>query len=387
MKSVLILFLFVTTLTLNAQSRYVPGFIVKNSNDTIKGFVYNKSLKSGSTFCKFKNSIDSPSQRFLPFEIMSYGTGGTLIESRKEYDRKEKKTKKSEFYKVIFDGKLDILNENANRFYVGTDTSRFIYYLNRKDFLYYLTSDQPELQPHIKELKFTESRFVDLLTRYQNSLNLPDYKIYLPQRTIANLDFFLLGGYNLSSLDTPSETGEPLKYNKSYAPLFGYGVDYFPSIRGIDGSFSINFQNRFTKELFQYQSVAKYSNSSIYTDIVFEAFVIQLPIGLKFHKMLNKDLKFYGMPGLSWQKMIPKESRIITDFVSTNEATTSFTDIDYYMKSKMSLFLSVGLEKKVAKNNKIFVDLYTDYVSNFSFHRYSVSLSVGYKILNIKFDD
>ncbi len=387
MKFFLISFLLATTLTLSAQSRYVPGFIVKNSNDTVKGFISNKSLKSGSTYCKFKNNSDSPSQSFLPFEIQSYGTHGTLFESRKEYNRKERKTKNSEFYKVIFDGKLDVLIEGSKRFYIGTDTSRLVYYLNRKDFLYYLTSDQPELQPHIKELKFSESGFVDLLTRYQNSLNLPEYQTYLPQRTIANLDIFLLGGYNLSSLDTPSESGEPLKYNKSYAPLFGYGVDYFPSIRGIDGSFSINFQNRFTKELFQYQSVAKYDNSSIYTDILFEAFVIQLPLGLKFHKTLNKDFKFHVMPGLNWQKMIPKESRIITDFVSTNEATTSFTDIDYYLKSTMSLFLSVGFEKKVAKNNRIFVDLYTDYMGDFSFRRYSVSVSVGYKILNIKFDD
>jgi hypothetical protein len=334
-----------------------------------------------------KRSINGASENFLPFEITSYGTDSTLFESRKEYLRKERKIGKSDFYKLIFDGKLDILVGNGNKFYIGTDTSRLIYYLNRKDFLYYLTSDQPELKQLIKHLKFSESRFVELMKVYHNSLNLSNYKVYFPKYTVANLDLFIVGGYNLSFLNTLTESGSSIQYSTSYSPMVGYGVDYFPPVRFGRSAFSFTLQNRFTKELFQSQLITQSGLSTIYSDIVFEGFVIEVPLGVKFQKKLSKDYKIYIMPGSIWKKYKPVEARAITDVVSNDEVTTTISEIDYYAQSTISFFLSAGVERKLSTKNKLFVDFNVDRAGSNTFKRHSFSISVGYKVLNYKFND
>lgn len=387
MRIFLLLFFLAYNFTLPAQSRSVPGYLVNIKNDSLSGFLHKKSLRNGSSLCKFKVNPESQYENYLSLEIKSYGTDSILFQSRKEYLRKERKVTSSEFYKVIFDGKLDILVGQNSRYYIGTDTSQLIYYLNRKDMLYFLTGDQPELKNQIKELKFSQSRLAQLMTVYHNSLGISDYKVYLPHNSAAYLNLFLIAGYNFSFLNTPSESGNSIKYSPSYSPMFGYGIDYYPSLRSGGGSFSINLQNRFLRELFQYQTIDKYGTTTVYNDVLFEGTVLEVPLGLKFQKRLKNDYKIYVMPGPIWKKYIPRTARVITDVVVSDEVNTTVTDVDYYGQSTISFFLTLGVEKKVSNKNKLFVDLNLDHAGSNTFQRYSFSISAGYKFLNYKFDE
>lgn len=387
LRTFLLLFLLASTFTLSAQSRAVRGYLVNSKNDSLPGFLNKKSLRNGSSLCKFKVNPEAQYENYVPLEIKAFGTDSILFQSRKEYLRKERKVTNSEFYKVIFDGKLDILVGSANRYYIGTDTSQLIYYLSRKDLLYFLTSDQPELKNQIKELKFTQSRLAQLMTVYHNSLGLSDYKVYLPHNSAAYLQLFISAGYNFSFLNTPSESGNSINYSPSYSPVFGYGIDYYPSLRSGGGSFSINLQNRFLRELFQYQAMDRYGSATVYNDVLFEGTVLEVPLGLKFQKRLKNDYKIYVMPGPIWKKYIPRTARVITDVVVSDEVNTTVTDVDYYGQSTISFFLTLGVEKKVSKKNKLFVDLNLDHAGSNTFQRYSFSISAGYKFLNYKLDE
>lgn len=387
MRTFLILFLLAYAFTLGAQSRTVPGYYVNNKSDSTPGFIHKKSLRNGSPLCKFKVNLESQYENYLPLEIKSFGTDSILFQSRKEYLRKERKVNPSEFYKVIFDGKLDILVGKSNQYFIGTDTSQLIYYLNRKDMLYYLTGDQPELIRQIKELKFTQSKLAQLMTIYHNSLGLSDYRVYLPHNSVAYLNIFIIAGYNYSFLNTPSESGNSINYSPSYSPVFGYGIDYYSSLRSGGGSFSINLQNRFLSELFQYQAIERYGSATVYNDVLFEGTVLEVPIGLKFQKRLKSDYKIYVMPGPIWKKYISRTARVITDVVVSDEVNTTVTDVDYYGQSTISFFLTFGVEKKVSNTNKLFVDLNLDHAGSNTFQRYSFSISAGYKFLNYKFDE
>ncbi len=335
----------------------------------------------------FKVNLGSQYENYLPLEIKSYGTDSILFQSRKEYLRKERKITSSDFYKVIFDGKLDILVGRSNKYYIGTDTSQLIYYLGRKDLLYYLTGDQPELKNQIKELKFSQSRLAQLMTIYHNSLGLSDYNVYLPHNSVAYLNLFIIAGYNFSFLNTPSESGKSIQYSPSYAPVFGYGIDYYPSMRSGGGSFSINLQNRFLRELFQYQEIEKYGTATVYNDVLFEGTVFEVPLGLKFLRRLKNDYKIYVMPGPIWKKYIPRTARVITDVVESDEVTTTSTDVDYYGQSTISFFLALGVEKRISNKNKLFVDINLDHAGSNTFQRYSFSIAAGYKFINYKFDE
>lgn len=370
---------------IHAQS-FLPGYIVKNNGDTLTGFLKKRSLKAGATISIFKTSTDGAIDKFLPIEIKAYGNDSMLFESRKEYLRREKRVGNSEFYKVIFDGKLNILVGKGNKYFIGTDTGRYLTYLNRKDFLYYLTNDQLELQPYIKKMKFNEMSFINLMKVYHNSLSLTDYKIYQKKFWPANLDIWVLAGYNLTFLKSIQE-GHSLKYSNSYSPTFGYRIDFYPSTRSSSMRFSINLQNIFYKELFQSQSIMGLGPAYTSQDILYEGYAIEVPLGLKFQENLSSKTKIYFMPGLSWRKAIPLEARVISDVVVADEVTTVFTDLDYYYHTNFFFFFSVGLTKNISSRNQVYVDIKTDYAGYNTYKRGSISLNVGYRIFSHKFDE
>lgn len=66
---VLLLFLSITA---NAQSNYRPGYIITNSNDTIKGLIDFRTDKINSSHCRFKLSKDAEEQTFYPNDIQGY---------------------------------------------------------------------------------------------------------------------------------------------------------------------------------------------------------------------------------------------------------------------------------------------------------------------------
>jgi hypothetical protein len=387
MKYLVLLGVLIIPILSAAQSNYLPGYIVKNSGDSVKGFIHAKGLRSPPEYCKFKTDLKLEVNSFRPLEIRSFGTDSALLESLREFDRKTLKARSREFFRVLFDGKLDVLVGKGDRYFIRNDTGEFVYRLDKKDLLYYYTSDVPDLKEEIKSMKFSDSRIVELFSRYHNSLNIDSYRIYLPPRTLANLDFFLLAGYGISTLKTLNNPLEDILFNKSYMPLLGYGVDYFPSLRTRKSNFSLNVQNRFTKEVFQYQNEVDFNGGKTYTDILFEAFVIQIPVGLKFHKRVGNNLRGYIMPGLVYQRNIPVESRIITDNISGNEVTTSFDEIDYYSNTVVTWFTSVGVERKIYDKMKIFFDLYFAHSQDISYRRTTFSVTVGLKFINLKFDE
>lgn len=64
--------LFCISLTANAQSNYRQGYIITNSNDTIRGFVDFQTDNSNSSICKFRLSEKANEQIFYPGEINGY---------------------------------------------------------------------------------------------------------------------------------------------------------------------------------------------------------------------------------------------------------------------------------------------------------------------------
>lgn len=388
LKYLLIVFLCNCTFFVFGQKKYTEGFIVRNSEDTLKGLLKFKSLRTGSAVCLFKKHLDNEIEKFLPHEIKSFGTDSTIFESRREYLRREQKLGNSNFLKVVFDGKLNIFLGKGNQFFIGTDTSTNVYLLNKKDYLYYLTNDQIELRPQIKNMRFNEESFIRLMKSYHNSMGIYDYEFYQHKLKPANLDLFIFGGYNLSFLKmTQSELNDPKNFSKSYSPTFGYRIEYFPPSRSVIVKFSINLQNLFYKELFQHQSITQIGSSYSNLDILYESFVIEVPLGFKVQKKLNNKISTYIMPGVSMRKTIPVESRSITDVVVGNEITTIYKEIEYLQLSTFPVFLSVGMLKRFSNKNQIFLDIKSDLNMGNSLIGNSLSISAGYKIFSKRFNE
>ncbi len=68
----LILICNLVVLSAFAQSDYKAGYLIKNNNDTVNGFIFLGSSKENSKECKFKPDVNSGEQYFSPFDIKSY---------------------------------------------------------------------------------------------------------------------------------------------------------------------------------------------------------------------------------------------------------------------------------------------------------------------------
>lgn len=372
--------------SIDAFSQYISGFLIKNSNDTISGFIHKNSFGLQRQICRFKTDLTASSGDFLPLEVKAFGTDSVVFRSRKEFIQRDKKIQPPAFYKLIFDGKLDLYRGSGSKYYIGMDTSEYLYLLKNKNLLYFLTRDQPDLKSEIKSLKFTDIKFSDLLTRYHNSLNLENYKSYVPPRTRSYIHVYPSIGYYIASLSTLYEQNE-ITFRNSYAPIIGAGMDFYPSMRAKAGKFAIELQILFTREIFQYQSFEETGTAFSAEDILYKSHVFRLPLGFKFLKAVNSKQKLYVKPGFYFQKNIPIEARSIVDISLNNNITTYFNELTYYSESYISFFIGVGAERKVSKTSKLGLDLSFMYANRENFTQSVLSLNLSYKFLTFRIND
>src|ERR1700744_3784785 len=53
-----------------AQSNYQSGYIIKNNNDTLRGFINSKDLQTTAKYVEFKKSKDDgPTTKYTPTDI------------------------------------------------------------------------------------------------------------------------------------------------------------------------------------------------------------------------------------------------------------------------------------------------------------------------------
>ncbi len=68
----LFLFLISTEATLFSQEDYATGYVILEQNDTIYGFIDQKSFKTSSNLCVFKGSHDEKPVEYTPEDIKGY---------------------------------------------------------------------------------------------------------------------------------------------------------------------------------------------------------------------------------------------------------------------------------------------------------------------------
>ncbi len=182
----LILFgFFITTKIVNAQTDFRPGYIVKNSGDTIFGKIeYRSDLLMGQ-ICKFKNS-DNKIVKYSPYDITEY----RLIDS-KYYISKEIDSKKV-FLEYLLKGKINIyfhFDDKGEHYYLDKENIRLteipyeeeIKIVDNKSYqysstrhlgiLHYYMEDAPSVLNEINSIKKPDSQnLIKLAENYHNAV-------------------------------------------------------------------------------------------------------------------------------------------------------------------------------------------------------------------------
>lgn len=377
LRFIVILLVLLCANVLYSQTKFISGYVVSNSNDTTRGLISFKSLNPYNQICQFKSSDSSAVELLKPTEISSFGTNDVLMISAREFDRISGQKKPNGFFKVVFEGKLDILIGSYKRYFIRSDTSEFLYPLNNKDFLFFLTSNDPSLSKQIKDISFTENSLVDLMKNYHDNLGYSSYTIYLPTETVQAIDFFVTGGYAGSVLSLFNNTGNRV-FDISVSPSVGGGLEYFPAIRSKQSIFSVNFQLRFNYNLFQNRVFTKTSTSIFHEDILFESYSLKFPFGFKIRSLINENTAFYVNPCLFLQTDFPSgKGRRIIDSGDNNQITYKQDQIEYFRSITLGLFVAGGIEKKIKNKQKVSIEICYELSgdNNFIMNTYSIHVS------------
>lgn len=101
-----------------SQNNYVPGYIITNKNDTIKGLIDFRTDHINNSFCKFKTSMQDSAKTYLPYEIAGY----RLVNETKYYVSKTVSIDKVEhklFLEYLVQGILNLYYlDNGNPYYI-----------------------------------------------------------------------------------------------------------------------------------------------------------------------------------------------------------------------------------------------------------------------------
>ena len=112
--------------TLIAQDNYRPGYIITNSNDTIKGLISKLNINT-FTKCLFKKSVTDKSTEYLPGDIAAY----RFNDDGKYFISKVTVTpdgNKAYFLEYLIKGKANIyyMRDNVDHYYIETDNNKIL---------------------------------------------------------------------------------------------------------------------------------------------------------------------------------------------------------------------------------------------------------------------
>jgi len=186
MRTLLLIGIFLTFGILNAQTDFKPGYIIKNSGDTIYGQIDDRKAKSMSQLCRFKNSENSI-REYLPKDIKAY-----RFINDKYYVSKEIESQ-SYFLEYLINGKLNVYyskHDNFGHYYVDNennplvelpyeestqyiDSKRIAFKSNKHiGILNYYTQDAPQLKSKILAIKKpNHNELINLAEEYHNALS------------------------------------------------------------------------------------------------------------------------------------------------------------------------------------------------------------------------
>jgi hypothetical protein len=238
MKKLLVLvFLFTFSLTSNSQKNYIPGYVVTNSGDTVRGYIDYRNWAKNPRIIKFKFSKDDIGKEFGTNQVNRFFVDGEYYQravvriNERNFNMNEvtpltepKYWNDTTFLLAIIEGNKSLYHVKlADRedyfFYLEKDTfltydfSKYIRMINQKRYLgkntLYISQmigylkDCPTVQGRISKTNYTLSAFRKTYDEYYKCTNtLPAYEI----KQVKSTEFGVLAGVTINDLKyKPSE--------------------------------------------------------------------------------------------------------------------------------------------------------------------------------------
>lgn len=235
------IFLGILSTNYGQSKRFEKGLIVKNSGDTLKGYIKNVGLFERSQFVVFKEQEDSPSQKYTANEVKMYKIYPFTLYESGAVNIKETDNYTKMFLRKLVDGEIDLyrldyemrdwenpLYEHYNQFYYFKEGSINSLKELRED--KYLTTLKTEVKvkcelelPEKRNQRLTDKSLTEVIVAYNNCLGKESIQFSSGNKGQLNTSFGISIGPVLSHIETSNSKFKDFSVDKK----MGYNINFY----------------------------------------------------------------------------------------------------------------------------------------------------------------
>ena len=126
------LFLFLISLFyLNTygQENFLTGYIIKNNQDTVPGYILSQNSLKASETCIFKETLESKKQTYTPGEIYAYRYQDGQFYVSRSIPEAGRENENKVFLEILIEGIVSIYylrDKNGDRYFIDKETHGMI---------------------------------------------------------------------------------------------------------------------------------------------------------------------------------------------------------------------------------------------------------------------
>ena len=354
---------------------YRSGYIIKNSGDSLKGFVHYARGNTTDARCSFKVTKDSEPSQFSPSEAKAFGIYGdnewismiTPADTTKKVFVRELVTGPISLYRngnLFLLKKQDLIElpEPTKEVIATQDGLK-----SRQDNKYVgiLNSLVADCGLSANLVKYTESQITNLVHKY-NQCKGSD--IVESKRAASKLNYGLSIGYLHSSM---SPQGAPNGF--SFSPgnsVFGSLVFDYSAPRVFDHLF-LTMELQYLKTSYSghfqvYDLINGSSDHAVY-DLTIDTRLFRIPIGLKYNFLTEKSTPYIKV-GYTFSIAENVDASLIHETTNGgNTTTTEYNEEGLMTQQPNGPWIAFGYNQLVSKKAKVFLELRYEQTSSYLF--------------------
>jgi hypothetical protein len=346
-----------------SQGKLTPGYIITNKMDTVRGFILKSSQRNNHTRCAFRKTKEGDTQVFTPGDLYAYWITGDI-----SYERKMIKGKDGVltpvFAEALVKGKAS-LYEIYEEFYLQRDSLRKIeqgerlvslpgappMWVKTKRYTGLtraLTVDCPPANVDFAKMKYKPKDFVKVTEAYNKCLQ-SDYHSFKQGLASNKTTYRLIAGLNSPHVSFDFLPKKTLK--SAHSVFAGVGLELSSPSESWKTAFIVELWfSKLTVEgtySYPFGAYTRHDNYRIAVNM------IRLPFGLKHYLGSNSYIKGGG----AFMAMKNNGSKIVEVFETSSSSVTYHEKFDKISVGQISIWGSIGLEKKISKGKKFQAEL------------------------------
>jgi hypothetical protein len=372
--------LFAITTLVNAQD-FRPGFIVTSQGDSLTGLVANRTSRTNSSQCRFKQNEKSEVVRYAPADLRSYGIYGY-----KQYRAEEifiRGRKQRVFLELLIAGNMSLLSY------------RDIFFLQKDSLVLLPRPAKQTVQENGKtfnavdqryvgivrammkdcalkdgQFLYNESTFTDRVNRYNECLGKPGIEIKgkVPRNRIT---LSILSGvdYGQVHADADKPYGmhikvNQFKFNTSLSVPVGMGLEWSTPRRNDKRFFGIEVW--YDKKFYQGFAEANTNGAMLRSDLIMQVSYLKVPLNLRFNLRREENTPYVRI-GFTEYFTLTASSEYRDESEVNGVVSTTDDNTPIQKKNAEGFWLGAGYSRRLFQEVAGFVELRYELNTGFTY--------------------